>query len=166
MKVGIPARINLFKFASQGLALSGNYKVEDFPRVSALVNNASAPLEVELNFNLENDKIPCIKGRIKLDVALTCQRCLDEVKIHLNPSFQLAFLQNEQQGKGLNPNFETILNADREFSSIEFITHEVLISIPTIPTHAYECASYKGIPEKIGQNQSPFVILKQIKRSK
>jgi hypothetical protein len=34
-------------------------------------------------------------------LALTCQRCLDEVKLHLEPKFQLAFVQNEQQGEEL-----------------------------------------------------------------
>ena len=166
MKQGIPEQIKLFKFASRSLIFSQSYQVKDFPRISALVSNIDAPVDVELSFSLENNKIPCIKGKIELDVALTCQRCLDEVSIHLQPHFQLAFLQNEQQGEELDSSFEMILNADEEFSTIEFITDEVLISIPMIPMHDHECASYKDTqPINKQKRENPFAILEQLKNS-
>ncbi len=166
MKQGIPERIKLFKFASKALIFSQTYQVKDFPRISALVSNQDTPVDVELNFSIENNRIPCITGKVELDVALTCQRCLEEVKIHLQPKFQLAFVQNEQQSEELDPNFETIENADEEFSSIEFITDEVLITIPMSPMHEHECASYKDTtPIKEQKRENPFAILKQLKNS-
>jgi hypothetical protein len=38
-------------------------------------------------------------------------------------------VQNEQQGEELDSNFEMILSTEDEFSTIEFITDEVLIVI-------------------------------------
>jgi len=67
MKQGIPEQIKLFKFASRSLIFSQIYQVKDFPRISASVS-------VELSFSIENNRIPCIAGKIELDVALTCQR--------------------------------------------------------------------------------------------
>ncbi|MDC9714211.1 MAG: YceD family protein [Gammaproteobacteria bacterium] len=166
MKQGIPDTIKLFKFASRSLIFSQSYQVKDFPRISKLLSNQASTVDVKLSFNLEEGRIPCIKGEIKLDAALTCQRCLDEVSIHLQPKFQLAFLQNEQQGETLDASFETILNADEEFSTIEFITDEVLIMIPMTPMHDYECASYQDT-QPINQQkcESPFAILKQLKNT-
>jgi uncharacterized protein len=77
-------------------------------------------------------------------LALTCQRCLDEVKLHLEPKFQLAFVQNEQQGEELDSSFEMILSTEDEFSTIEFITDEVLIVIPMTPMHDYGCIAYRN----------------------
>ncbi len=166
MKQGIPEQIKLFKFASKALIFSQTYQVKDFPRISALVSNQDAPVDVELNFSIENNRIPCITGKVELDVALTCQRCLDEVSLHLQPKFQLAFVQNEQQSEGLDPSFETIENADEEFSTIEFITDEVLISIPMSPMHEHECASYEDTtPIKEQKRENPFAVLKQLKNS-
>jgi len=166
MKQGIPEQIKLFKFASRSLIFSQTYQVKDFPRISALVSNQEAPVNAELSFSIEHNRIPCIRGKIELDVALTCQRCLNEVSVHLQPKFQLAFLKNEQQGEELDSSFETILNADEEFSTIEFITDEVLISIPMIPMHEHECASYKDTqPIKEQKRENPFAILKQLKNS-
>jgi len=166
MKQGIPEQIKLFKFASRSLIFSQAYQVKDFPRISSLVSNQDAPVSVELSFSIENNKIPCIAGKVELDVALTCQRCLNEVSVHLQPKFQLAFLQNEQQGEELDSSFETILNADEEFSTIEFITDEVLISIPMSPMHEHECVSYKDTrPIKEQKRENPFAVLKQLKNS-
>ena len=66
----------------------------------------------------------------------------------------------------LDPSFETILNADEEFSAIEFITDEVLISIPMIPMHSHECQSYKDESPVIEQKRkNPFAVLEQLKNS-
>ena len=166
MKLGIPTQIKLFEFANKGLSFSQNYKVSDFPRISDLSNNNQAALRAELNFSLKN-RIPCIKGKIQLDLALTCQRCLNEVSIHLQPKFQLAFIKNEQQCDDLGAGFETILNTDEEFSTIEFITDEVLISMPMIPMHDYECSSYKDTqPIKQQKPKNPFATLKKLKKFK
>ncbi len=163
---GIPENIKLFSFAKKGLIFSHIYKVKDFPRIRDIVTNINDEVKVELSFYIEDNNIPCIKGRIELKVALDCQRCLDEVSLHLNPSFNLAFLKNEQQGEGLDSSFETILNENEEFSTIEFITDEVLISIPMIPMHSHECVSYKDkqlIEEQ--KRENPFAILEQLKNS-
>ncbi|MBE8190146.1 MAG: hypothetical protein HAW58_04690 [Candidatus Thioglobus sp.] len=163
MKQGIPAQIQLFKFANKGLVFSQKYQVSDFPRISDLASNSNGLVEVELNFGLENKKIPCIKGQIKLDLSLICQRCLDGVMVHLEPDFNLAFLQNEQQGENLDDSFETILNADEEFSTIEFLTDEILICVPMIPLHQHKCGSYKNPKVALEKPENPFAILKKLK---
>lgn len=164
MKQEMPAQIKLFKFANKGLVFSQTYRVKDFPRISDLASNDDGLVEVKLGFKLEDKKIPCIKGSIKLDLTLICQRCLQGVNTHLQPNFNLAFVQNEQQGENLSAGFETILGADEEFSSIEFITDEVLISIPMIPMHNYACVSYdKTQTINLQKRENPFAILKNIK---
>ncbi len=166
MKQGIPEQIKLFKFASRSLIFSQTYKVKNFPRIKNLANNQDSTVDVNLRFNLEYGKIPCIKGDIKLDLMLNCQRCLGEVKLYLEPKFQLAFVKNEQQGEEIDSNFEVIINADDEFSTIEFITDEVLISIPMMPMHDYECASYQDTQPIIKQKyKNPFAILEQLKNN-
>ncbi|MCH9745124.1 MAG: YceD family protein [Proteobacteria bacterium] len=163
---GIPANIKLLSFAKKGLIFSQTYTVKDFPRIKDIVSNVDDQVSVKLNFYIENGKIPCIEGSVELAVALDCQRCLKEVKLQLNPTFKLAFIIHENQAEDLDPSFETILNADEEFSAIEFITDEVLISIPMIPMHSHECQSYKDESPVIEQKRkNPFAVLEQLKNS-
>ncbi len=166
MKQGVPAQIKLFKFATKGLIFTHSYQVGDFPRISDLTNNDNTVLKVELNFSLKDNKIPCIEGSIDSNLALTCQRCLGEVNVHLKPNFKLAFVQNEQQGDNLEIDFEAILGAGEEFSTIEFITDEVLMSIPMIPMHEHECTSYKDTQTIDKQKpDNAFAILKELKNN-
>jgi uncharacterized protein len=163
---GIPANIKLLSFAKKGLIFSQTYSVKDFPRIRELVTNVDDSVKVSLSFYIENGKIPCIEGSVELAAALDCQRCLKEVELSLKPTFKLAFIIHENQAEGLDPSFETILNADEEFSTIEFITDEVLISIPMIPMHSHECQSYKDESPIVEQERkNPFAILEQLKNS-
>ncbi|WP_428087383.1 YceD family protein [Candidatus Thioglobus sp.] len=163
---GIPDNIKLLSFAKKGLIFSQIYSVKDFPRIRNIVTNINDKVSANLNFYLLNNKIPCIEGHVELEAVLDCQRCLEAVKLKLSPSFKLAFIIHEQQAEGLDPSFETILNTDEEFSTIEFITDEVLISIPMIPMHSHECQSYKDKEPVIEQKRkNPFAILEQLKNS-
>jgi uncharacterized protein len=164
MKQDIPEKIKLFKFATRGLSFNKKYKLRDFQRVSMLASNLDDTVNVDLSFFLEKNNIPCVMGKIELKVIMTCQRCLGDVDISLKPKFKLAYLHNEQQGDEIDSSYETILIKDEELSSIEFITDEILISIPMIPMHINNCSI--GIDKEILKNkkiESPFAILKQIK---
>ncbi|ABL02242.1 protein of unknown function DUF177 [Candidatus Ruthia magnifica str. Cm (Calyptogena magnifica)] len=162
---GIPDTIKLFNFSKKGLNFSHIYQVKDFPRMKKLLSNIDDEMKVELSFYIENNSIPCIEGVVKLNAMVNCQRCLNKVNLRLSPSFKLGFLKNEQQGETLDSSFETILNADEAFSTIEFITDEVLISIPMSPMHPHKCQSYQD-KERIKQEKhNPFAILKQLKNS-
>lgn len=164
---GIPPVIKLFNFAKKGLRFSGSYRIKDFPRIAALASNVEDNLTAELHFDIKEDKIPCIEGHIKADITLICQRCLEDVKIQINPSFKLAYLQNEEQGLGLDSSYEIVENSEKEFSTIEFLTDEMLLSIPMIPMHPHQCSSFKDQQElKQQERENPFAILKNIKKSK
>ncbi len=164
MKQGIPEKIKLYKFATRGLCFSKKYKLRDFPRVSKIASNLDDSVNVDLSFFLEKNNVPCIIGEIKLKLVTTCQRCLCDVDISLEPKFKLAYLNNEQQDGEIDSSYETILIKNEEFSSIELITDEILISIPMIPMHKNDCSM--NIDAEILTNQkseSPFAILKQVK---
>jgi uncharacterized protein len=164
---GIPQQLKAFKFAQRNLSFLQTYSLEDFPRIRCLVNNPKSVLLAELNFFMEEGNIPCVKGKAELEVSLECQRCLEAVTLSLKPTFKLAFIKNEQQAEVLDTSFETILGADETLSAIEFITDEVLISIPMIPTHSYECQAYQDSLINTQIRENPFAILEQFKtRSK
>jgi len=78
----------------------------------------------------------------------------------------LHLLLSLNQADELDDSFETILNADEEFSTIEFITDEVLITIPMIPMHSHDCQSYKDkSPIMEQKRENPFAVLEQLKNS-
>lgn len=161
MTLKIPKIIKPLNFAKKGLIFAKKYQIKDFPRLCNKLSNTEDTLEAKLNFSIENGNIACVEGDIKLTAVLVCQRCLDGVRLDLQPHFKLAFGQNEACAKGLDSNFELMLDTDETFLAVEFLTDEILVSLPMIPMHDFACASYETHSfTKAQKQENPFAILK------
>ena len=160
---GLPDQLKLFKFAKKEVSLTGQYRITDFPRISEITSRKTGNIDVDLSFYLENDKTPCVDGIIKLDIQLPCQRCLEELHIALNVNFALAFVKHEQEVEELGPLYEIYLTDKDELTTIDLITDEILLSIPMIPTHDYDCNAEINKQEIVEEKtENPFAIIKNI----
>ena len=95
----LPKVIKLFNFAKKERSFGGVYKISSIPRISEIARNKEDNVKVDLSFYLENNKTPCIKGIINLNIILDCQRCLEALPIELKVDFKLAFVRHEQQAE-------------------------------------------------------------------
>ena len=115
-------------------------------------------------FYLENNKTPCIKGIINLNIILDCQRCLEALPIELKVDFKLAFVRHEQQAEGLDSSYELYVTKEEELLTIDIITDEILLSIPMAPSHDFDCNLIINKDEVVEESrENPFTILKNIK---
>ena len=161
----LPKTIKLFNFAKKEVNLHGECKISNMPRVSAIAKNDNDSVEVNLSFHLDNEKTPCVKGIIDLKVVLDCQRCLDDLEINLNIPFKLAFVKYENQADGIDNSYEIYhVGEVEDLETIDLITDEILLSIPMVPSHNFECG-LKLDQEKIIKevHKHPFDVLKNIK---
>lgn len=158
----VPDFIDLFDFTKREVSFSKEYSLKDFSRLRFLINNENNTIKADLKFYLNENKIPHIKGEIKLQVKLKCQRCLENAKIILNPLFDIAFVTSERQNMDDSDCSEIILIKDDRFSLIDFLTDEILLSIPMIVKHDNICTTYKNKEINI-KKHNPFTILKQLK---
>ncbi|SVD77096.1 uncharacterized protein METZ01_LOCUS429950 [marine metagenome] len=159
----LPVQLKLFNFSKKEVSLSGQYHIADFPRISEIASNKKNNVEVDLSFYLENDKTPCIDGIIKLDIVLPCQRCLEELHIALNINFTLAFVRHEEQGEELGSHYEIYVTEEDELKTIDLISDEILLSIPMVPMHDYDCMAEINTQEiVVKKSENPFSILKNI----
>lgn len=161
----LPKTIKLFKFARKEASLHGDYKISAMPRISEIARNTEDRIKVALSFYLENDKTPCIKGIIKANIILDCQRCLEALPLELNVLFNLAFVRHESQAEELDTSFEIYnIGEEEDLDSIDLITDEILLSIPMAPSHDFDCSlkiDKEEVVEEISKN--PFDVLKNIK---
>ena len=160
----LPDQLKLFNFAKKEISLSGLYKISDFPRISEITSNKKDNVRVDLSFYLKNNKTPCVDGIIELDIALMCQRCLDDLSIALKVDFNLAFTRHDKHSEELESNYEIYVIEEDELATIDFISDEVLLSIPMVPTHDYDCIKEFNEQEIVDEkSDNPFNILKKIK---
>ena len=160
----LPGQLKLFNFAKKEISLSGIYQISDFPKISEIASNKRDNLRVDLSFYLKNNKTPCVDGIIDLDIVLACQRCLDDLSIALKVNFNLAFVRHDQQSEELDSHYEIYVIEEEELATLDLISDEILLSIPMVPTHDYDCIkeiNEQGVVEEKSEN--PFAILKKIK---
>ncbi len=160
----LPSQLKLFNFAKKEVSLSGLYQISDFPKISEIANNKKDNVRVNLSFYLKNNKTPCVEGIIELDIVLACQRCLDDLSIILKVDFNLAFVRYEKQGEELDSYYEIYVTEEDEFATHDLISDEILLSIPMVPTHDYDCIKEINGQEIVEEkSENPFAILKKIK---
>ncbi len=160
----LPGQLKLFNFAKKEISLSGIYQISDFPKISEIASNKKDNVRVDLSFYLKNNKTPCIDGIILLDVVLVCQRCLEELPSSLKVSFNLAFVKHERQGEELDSHYEIYVTEEDELATHDLISDEILLSIPMVPMHDYDCIIEINEQEIVkGKSENPFAILKKIK---
>ena len=160
----LPDQLKLFNFAKKEISLSGLYQISDFPRITEIASNKKDNVRVELSFYLKNNKTPCVEGIIELDIVLTCQRCLDNLSIALKVNFNLAFVRNDQQSEELDSHYEIYVIEEEELATHNLISDEILLSIPMVPTHDYDCIKEINEQEIVeGKSENPFAILKKLK---
>ena len=160
----LPKVIKLFNFAKKERRLTGEYKISSIPRISEIARNQEDSINVDLSFYLENNKTPCIKGIINLNIILDCQRCLEALPIELKVDFKLAFVRYEQQAEGLDSSYELYVTKEEELLTIDIITDEILLSIPMAPSHDFDCNLIINKDEVVEESrENPFTILKNIK---
>ena len=79
--------------------------------------------------------------------------------------FKLAFVRHEQQAEGLDSSYELyVTKEEEELLTIDIITDEILLSIPMVPSHDFDCNLIINKDEVVEENrENPFTILKNIK---
>jgi uncharacterized protein len=161
----LPKTIKLFNFAKKEVNLHGEYKISNVPRVSEVARNVEDNLKVNLSFNLENGKTPCVKGIIESKIVLDCQRCLDTLDLNLKVLFNLAFVRFESQAEGLDKSFEVyVIGEDEELDTLNLISDEILLSLPMVPSHEFDCSLSVDKETKVEKvRKNPFDVLKNIK---
>ena len=158
----LPDQLKLFNFAKKEINLSGLYQISDFPKVSEIVSNKRDKVVVELSFYLKNNKTPCVEGIIELDVVLACQRCLDNLSIALKVNINLAFVRNDQESEELDLNYDIYVIEEEELATHDLISDEILLSIPMVPIHDYDCIKEINEQEIVEEkSENPFAILKK-----
>ena len=159
----LPKTIKLFNFAKKEVNLHGEYKISNVPRVSEVARNVEDNLKVNLSFNLENGKTPCVKGIIESKIVLDCQRCLDALDLNLKVLFNLAFVRFESQAEGLDKSFEVyVIGEDEELDTLNLISDEILLSLPMVPSHEFDCSLSVDKETKVEKvRENPFDVLKK-----
>ena len=110
----LPVRVDPYRLAEQSLTLEGYFHTAKMERLKQSVLGAEEQLTAELGFSKKGAAHYFIQGNVRLNVQLTCQRCLESLDHEINSDFELALVGSELQAEQVLESIETVVGHDIE----------------------------------------------------
>lgn len=153
-------------FAQNGGQMAGEVAVSRLARLADLLTDTGGSLRVELRGETDGEGNPGLWLKIDGSLELRCQRCLEsmaaavEVDSHLRLA-NAAEERTEGDAVELDATAPDTIPADREFSVLQLVEDEVLLSLPFAPRHERCLTPDGGVKDRA---PSPFAVLAQLKK--
>ncbi len=149
--------INNLEFAINQLKLSDDLAIAQLPRLTEiLANKVESSVQFELLGIGKQFRQPSLHLTIKANLVVTCQRCLDEMLVNLDLSYDYLISDSEITEAEENDEIDW-LEAYHEMDVCELIEDELLLALPIAPTHAHDCGK---LNTQSGNKPNPFAALK------
>ncbi|HSF72110.1 MAG TPA: YceD family protein [Methylotenera sp.] len=127
------------------------------PRLAEmLVNVEKSQVEFQLSGTGKQFRQPSLHLNIKASLAVTCQRCLDEMVVDLNLNLDYL-ISNTEISEAEESDEIDWLEESHEMDVCELIEDELLLALPIAPTHAHDCSK---LSTQSGDKPNPFAALK------
>ncbi|WP_018228820.1 YceD family protein [Methyloversatilis universalis] len=169
----LQVRIDAQQFARAGHTLAGEVGMAAFERLSAECDSeeiGARAVRWALQGSVDAEGVCWLSLDVTADVPMQCQRCLGSVVVeaHGVSRFRLVFAGEEWGDEDLEDDSFEALEIDGPLDLATLVEDEVLLALPTVPTHT-QCA----MPAKAGEQvepvvekrPSPFAVLEKLKRN-
>jgi uncharacterized protein len=170
----LPRQIDPRKFAQQGIEIAGSVELSALTRAKELLFSDKGNVEVELSFDIGEQRILYVAGKIKAKVENVCQRCLEAVPVNVDCELNLAIQWEDSDLDRLPSRFEPWIVGEGQTDIYQIIEDEILLSLPIVSYHDEECiphslfSSGEAEAQKViaaGPSTNPFTALQGLKES-
>ncbi len=165
MHAVLPERIDPARLADKGARLQGRVALESMERLVPLLAGepGEAEVEVEMAFAVDERGLRTVHGRVRAEVLLTCQRCLQPVATQVDGEFHLAVVVSPTEERRLPEGLEPLDCGEGAVPVAQLVEDEILLGLPLVPSHpdsgcSRETARWKDQADAATDN--PFSVLK------
>ncbi|MDX9988815.1 DUF177 domain-containing protein [Thiothrix unzii] len=160
--------------------MAGVMPLQQLPRLVEVVLAGTQDVAVTLDFTRSIGGRPMIKGHIRGNVVLECQRCMQPVTIPLDVPVEVALTTFESDERPEQEGLEAWLVEDERLFIQDFVEDEILLALPLAAKHE-QCEPVRKLIEALpsdvvltesGQEDSavitkknPFAVLKDWKKT-
>ena len=152
--------INNLEFAEAQQTLTGEINALNCERLAEtlLPSSKGAHISFKLTGAAKQLRNPSLHLHIEAKLPVTCQRCLDEMLVHLNLDFD--YIICKELPIEIDENDDTDwLEAAPEMNVQELIEDELLLAMPIAPMHDHDCSKQSM---QSGEKPNPFAALKSL----
>ncbi len=151
--------------ADVGRSFRGTLPVDRMTRLAPLLASKEGELGIEIAFDLDERRIRTLKGTIRGEVELVCQRCLGALQFPLDLGFRLGIITSDGEIVRLPEGYEPLLVTGDPIKTFELIEDEILLAVPSIPMHTgVESCETGHVNQPVAEKENPFAVLGKLKR--
>jgi len=165
----LPITLDPYKSAQRRLLCQGYYELSGFQRLSAVSSMCSGHIDVNVNFDIDEQNLVKISGTGTTVITLTCQRCNELFEQAITIGFCFSPIKKAEQADELPSYYDAIeLDENGEVNLQNLVEDELLLAIPLIPKHepkdcpAPQDSVWGKLPDDL-EKPNPFDVLKKLK---
>ena len=167
----LPKVVDPLLLADRKASLEGSLPLTEFSRLSELLYDQKGEVAVHLLFS-RVDGLPKISGQVSAAVELKCQRCLEAIDWPIDVAINLGLVNSLEQANRLSDDVEPLLINEDKMLLSDIIEDELLLNIPAIPKHEYDCSIYISETQQVSTeknirsaSENPFSKLAVLKKT-
>lgn len=170
----IPAYVDARKAFVQETELQGAVDLERLPRFAETLASDEADVVVSLRFAKADNGQRTITGHLRVATKVSCQRCLEPLPVDWEDDIALVLLEDESLAARLEPVWDPWVWTEPKLALAELVEEQLLLSMPVVSYHTdpecadklgYVAAADTGSEAPMAQKESPFAVLKALKKN-
>ena len=169
----LPSQIDVRKLTVKGAEISSSFSPSVMTRLASLLANGEGVVTANLHFYIDEAHKRRVDGKIRAQVNVVCQRCLDPVAIKVESDFELAIVWTDDQAKQLPKTLEPLTVGEQLIDLADIVEEELILSLPIVSYHddkycKRESRSFGDLEMTSTQEpkKNPFNVLEQLKSGK
>lgn len=166
----LPRSVDALKFCQQGVRVSGLLPVKELPRLSAELQANDGSVLADLVFGIDEQARKTMHGHLAGVLTMLCQRCLDEIPVHVMTDVAWALVWNDQQAAQLPRTLDPVLIEGQELDLYSIVEDELLLALPLVAVHEEGRCQPPAVaslaePEvlQVEKKKNPFQVLAALK---
>lgn len=166
---GLPKNFEPYDWARKQRQVEGQAELGDMERLVEVGGNPADICRFNLEFDMDEMKVPRCKGSVTTRISMECQRCLNDVTVDIASEFCWLFMfPTQMESLPDSEQYEKILIDEEGVDLISLIEDEVMLALPIVAYHD-DCDPPGGKPEQQDETppqtekHNPFAVLEQLK---
>ena len=162
----LPRQINVLQLAQQGVEFSGQLLLKDMIRLLPSLMDNDGEVIFELTFGVDEEGIRYLKGAVKTELTLLCQRCLQPMAYAIDNELMLGTILSDTQAQNLPSHYDPLLITTDMQELLPIIEDELIVCLPIVANHNNTECKAEVVNRKIktDNKRNPFAQLSKLKQ--
>lgn len=135
----LPKTVVIRKMVIRSGTLEGVVEIAALPRLNQLLVDELGKVDVYLEFDSDDQRRNRIRGHVRANVNVYCQRCLESMPLDIGINIDAAAVISDEKAQQLPRNIEPVMLDEEELNVYELVEDEILLAMPIVTMHSESC---------------------------